>query len=392
MVIFWLLPVALLVFVAAYFFALRTRHATNWQWDYWRQKLARERPSADEPIHVIFAFVDHFEPMWRRPDRATEDRRVDAWCEQYRAMASRHRDADGAHPKHTFFYPEEEYRVEHLAKIADLCGEGFGELEVHLHHENDTDAGLREKLDRFCRLLRDKHGALSTWPNSDQLAWGFIHGNWTLDNSAPDGSWCGVNNEIQVLADCGCYADFTLPSAPSPTQTRKVNSIYYATDDPEKPKSHDTGTDVHVGGQLEGDLMMIQGILGWDWSSRKFGVIPRIENSDIRAAQPPTRARVDNWIRTAVAVRGQPNWRFVKVHTHGTQEPDMPVLLGQPTEDMFSYLETQYNDGSRYKLHYVSAREMFNIAKAAEAGEKGDAGKYRDFVLPQPPGISRNQS
>ncbi|MEM7294195.1 MAG: hypothetical protein AAF420_12485, partial [Pseudomonadota bacterium] len=115
-------------------------------------------------------------------------------------MASRHTDADGQHPKHTFFYPEEEYRVEHLDKIARLCHDGFGELEVHLHHENDTAEGLKEKLVRFCQLLRNEHGALSTWPGSSELAWGFIHGNWTLDNSAPDGSWCGVNNEIQVLA------------------------------------------------------------------------------------------------------------------------------------------------------------------------------------------------
>ncbi|MEJ7636728.1 MAG: hypothetical protein WKF75_01760 [Singulisphaera sp.] len=51
-----------------------------------------------------------------------------------------------------------------------------------------------------------------------------------------------VNNEIDVLRETGCYADFTLPSAPSPTQTRQINSIYYASDDPRRPKSHDRGS------------------------------------------------------------------------------------------------------------------------------------------------------
>ena len=28
---------------------------------------------------------------------------------------------------------------------------------------------------------------------------------------------------------------------------------------------------------------------------------------------------------------------------------------------------------------------MYNIAKAAEAGEQGDPGRYRDYLLPKPP-------
>jgi hypothetical protein len=51
---------------------------------------------------------------------------------------------------------------------------------------------------------------------------------------------------------------------------------------------------------------------------------------------------------------------------------------------MFSYLETRYNDGSDWRLHYVSAREMYNIVKAAEAGRAGDPGQYRDFLIPRP--------
>jgi hypothetical protein len=50
----------------------------------------------------------------------------------------------------------------------------------------------------------------------------------------------------------------------------------------------------------------------------------------------------------------------------------------------YEYLESRYNDGVRWKLHYVSAREMYNIVKAAEAGKTGDPGQYRDFVIARP--------
>jgi len=74
----------------------------------------------------------------------------------------------------------------------------------------------------------------------------------------------------------------------------------------------------------------------------------------------------------------------VKVHTHGTQERDIGALLGEPVARMFSHLERRYNDGTNYRLHYVTAREMYNIARAAEAGLAGDPGAYRDHVVPAP--------
>ena len=61
----------------------------------------------------------------------------------------------------------------------------------------------------------------------------------------------------------------------------------------------------------------------------------------------------------------------------------MDTLLGRPMRDAFEYLQSRYNDGEDWKLHYVSAREMYNIAKAAEAGLSADPGTYRDFVVPR---------
>ena len=40
-----------------------------------------------------------------------------------------------------------------------------------------------------------------------------------------------------------------------------------------------------------------------------------------------------------------------------------------------------FNDGTNFRLHYVTAREMYNIIKAAEAGKSGDPSAYRDFQI-----------
>ncbi len=360
----------------------RRKNMHLWLWPYLRQ---RKPVVVDGPVHILFSFVDHFEPQWGRPTLELERHRVARWRHGYKALAQGHRDADGVHPQHTFFYPEEEYRQEHLDEVAALCREGFGEIEVHLHHDHDTEAGLREKLTRFVRVLHDQHGALPVDPRSGQPAFAFIHGNWCLDNSRADGRWCGVNNELKVLGEMGCYADFTLPSAPSDTQTRKINSIYYAVDDVARPKSHDQGTDVRAGVQGKGDLLIVQGPLALNWRNRRWGLLPRIENADVRAAYPPTPDRVDLWVRQHVHVQGRPDWIFIKVHTHGTQDRDLEALLGAPMDALFTDLETRYNDGRQYALHYVNSREMFNIIMAAQDGCSGNPHAYRNHRLPRPP-------
>lgn len=380
----WLALAALLALVAVVLAALaiRSRNLQIWLPDHLRR---RRRPKVAGPTHVMFCFVDHFEPAWGKADFATQQHRVQRWCTDYRALAGRHRDADGVHPQHTFFYPEEEYAPEHLDALQSLCADGFGEIEVHLHHDNDTEANFRATIARFCTLLHERHGSLARDPRSGALRFGFIHGNWCLDNSRPDGRWCGLNNELVLLRELGCYADFTLPSAPSDTQTATINSIYYATDDPLRPKSHDRGVPVRVGGAPSGDLLLVQGPLGLNWKDRRAGVMPRIENADVRGGQPPTRERVDAWIDAGIHVEGRPEWVFVKVHTHGTQERDIDTLLGPPVDAMHAYLESAYNDGRRFVLHYVTAREMYNIIKAAEAGRAGNPNDHRDFELPPPP-------
>jgi hypothetical protein len=41
-------------------------------------------------------------------------------------------------------------------------------------------------------------------------------------------------------------------------------------------------------------------------------------------------------------------------------------------------------------LHYVTAREIFNIAKSSMEGKRGNPAEYRDYVLPPPPAAHRS--
>jgi hypothetical protein len=374
----------LTTFILLLFLIIRKKQMHLWLGHYLKRKF-KGQPKHTGPKHIMFCFVDHYEPMWGKNISLEQERaRVDRWHKEYPIVAKKYRDADGCYPKHTFFYPEEEYRQEHLNKITDLCHQGLGEIEIHLHHDNDTSENLRKTLEGFTEKLHENHGAFVRNLETGKLQYTFIHGNWCLDNSLPNGRMCGVNDELIVLRETGCYADFTFPSAPSPTQPAMVNEIYYAKDDPLKPKSHNTGKVVNVGGQASGDLMLITGPVGINWKHRKKGIFPQIENSDIRGSMPPSKNRIDLWIDTAISVKGKADWLFVKIHTHGTQEQDMDTLLGKSFEEMNDYLTTKYNDGDNYLLHYVSAREMYNIVKAAEQGEQGNPNDYRDFHVAAP--------
>jgi hypothetical protein len=369
--------------IVAFLYIVKKKKMQSWLWNYAKSRFAN-RPKIEQTRHIMFCFVDHYEPQWKNKNNIELERqRVDRWMIDYPKMASKFTDSDGCHPKHSFFFPEEEYRKEHLDKISDLCAKGFGEIEIHLHHENDTSDNLRKTLSGFAQRLHEEHNALSIDPSTGKPTYAFIHGNWVLDNSHPKGHWCGVNDELIVLKETGCYADFTFPS-PDESQPAMLNTIYYAKDDPNKPKSYENGQPIKKYGKSWGDLLLIQGVLSLNWKVKKKGIFPQIENSDVRKAFPPSTNRVDLWVEQNIHVEGKPEWTFIKVHTHGAQDGDMDTLLGTPIEEMHSYLSSRYNDGEEYALHYVSAREMYNIVKAAEAGKEGNPNDFRDYVLSAP--------
>jgi hypothetical protein len=360
---------------------IRRRSMDRWLGTYIFQIGRRRAPRPSEEVHVLLCIADHYEPNWGKPAPEVAARRVDSWVCDYPRLFGAMRDSDGRPPRHTFFFPLEEYEAAHVDGLSELCRQGFGEVEVHLHHDGDKAENLRQRLLEFKELLSTRHGQLARHRRTGELAYGFIHGNWSLDNSRPDGRWCGVNNELDILRETGCYADFTLPSAPDPTQTRKINSIYYAVDDPQRPKSHDWGVDAGSGTAPRDSLLLIQGPLILDWKHRKWGLMPRVENACLQGNQPPTLARLDLWLKARVRVSTRRDWFFVKLHTHGAPEENQRVLLGESMVRFHQALAERAQRDNRFHYHYVTAREMFNLVRAAEAGWQGTVADARDFQL-----------
>ncbi|HTQ05763.1 MAG TPA: hypothetical protein VMI54_17995 [Polyangiaceae bacterium] len=339
----------------------------------------RKTPAVDGPRHVLFALCDHYEPLWGDVDRARGRDRVERWARGYAPAFSEFRDADGRAPRHSFFFPGEQYEPRYLDLLGGLVVQGYGEVEVHLHHDGDDAQKLAHDLGRYTAAYAE-HGHL-TRDRDGRPRYAFIHGNWCLANSRPDGRYCGVDSELAVLFETGCYADFTFPSAPDSTQPNIVNQIYWPTGDPSRARAHEHGTRARVGTVMRDRILMIQGPLAL--ARRKLGF--RIESSALTARDPGTPERVATWVAQDIHVEGRPEWLFVKVHTHGAPETQAEALLGEPGRALHRELTRRYNDGKRFVLHYVSAREMFNIALAGMQGLRGDPNLYRDHALPPPP-------
>src|SRR5215467_4526869 len=310
------------------------RYAELWFPAYLRDRVRSVGRS--RPRRLWVAITDHYEPLGGKVALDVATARVRRWQEAWPRIAeAAPRDADDRRPVYSFFYPEEEYDSRLLEPLAEMTRQGIGDVEVHIHHERETAEGFIRKIGGFCRKLRDDHGLLND--HNGRMVFGFIHGNWALDNSRPDGLCCGLTGEIELLRDLGCYADFTMPSIPAPTQGRIVNQVYWCTGTPGHPKAFDRGIEAAIGAGAQGDLLMITGPVGLRYAGR---LVPRVEMGEIAANDPPTEYRVRRWIDLAPRIGTD---IFLKLYTHGAREDNADALLGTPTrasglEQMFRWL------------------------------------------------------
>jgi hypothetical protein len=353
---------------------IHRRHMQRWLPVYVSPPTPREAPRLDGPLELFIAVCDHFEPECYGTLRGPALERVRRWVRDYPRLFGEFRDHDGRPPQHTFFFPQDEYRPEYLDELKRLIDLGYGDVDVHLHHYNDNAERLREKLEGFRDTLYHRHGLLRRDPQTGEVVYGFIHGNWALCNSMPDGDCCGVDQELTVLKETGCYADFTYPSAPSPTQPPILNSIYYARDIPGRRGSHEVGIPARVGQPAPADhLLLIQGPLMLDWGRAKFGVLPRIENADLTGGRGASIRRLQLWLRAGVHVLGQPNWIFIKLHTHGCKPANVGTLLGPEMQRFHSELAAWAARRPGLRYHYVTAWEMARLVHAAERRESWES-------------------
>lgn len=332
------------------------RHAEIWLVPYLKSRI-RKSARQRKPRRVWLGIMDHYEPLGMGASIQTALGRVGRWRDAWPRISDQApRDSSGQRPQYSFFYPQEEYHRDLLDRIADIVRLGVADVEVHLHHDDDTREAFTQKVTEYCRRLTDDHGLLRH--ENGRTVFGFIHGNWALDNSSPDGKRCGVKGEIALLRDLGCYADFTMPSLPSPTQGRIVNEIYWCTNNPDnQPRSFDRGINATVGGGRQGDLLMITGPVGLRFGERLF---PRVESGEVAGYDMPTQARVRRWFELAPAVG---NDLFIKLYTHGAPERNLEPLLNGGLRDLFRWVAEEA-DRRGIELHWATAWQMYQAIDA----------------------------
>lgn len=337
--------------------------------------------------HVIFTVADHFEPAWS-PSGALglddQKRALEAYHELARRTGESTRDADGTKFRHTNFYPAEQYERSLLERLAAMQAEGLGEVEVHLHHgvdEPDTAEGLRRQLVEFRDALAGEHRCLSRLDGRGGPRYAFVHGNLALANSA-GGRFCGVDEEMKILAETGCYADLTLPSAPDRTQVPMFNKIYECGRPLDERMPHRTGKSVRADGNSPRLPLIFTGPLIFNWTRRIRGLpVPRLDDGALAANQPLDGARFGRWMNADITVRGRPEWVFIKLYCHGFFGHDQSACIGEEAARFFGEIVEEGARTGRYTVHFASAREAVNMILAAVDGKKGDPHGFRDYRL-----------
>jgi hypothetical protein len=345
------------------------------------------KPAPPGPVHLIFTLADHFEPGTvpedgqKRAPRSEQERRLEWWSREYPQVVDNWRDHDGRPFVHTYFYPAEQYDEGLLDMLADHCHAGWGEVEIHLHHgvrHPDTAENTARVLAEFRDRLAFRHRCLAVEEGSTNPHYAFVHGNFALANTAA-GRFCGVDSEMQVLADTGCYADMTLPTGFwHPAQTEKINSVYECDLPLDRPAAHHQGQDLTVGRVPTTFPLMIQGPLVTDFQRTISSVRPALENGALTANLPPTMHRFSLWKRAQVCVVGRPDWLFIKLHCHSMDLTQSDAVIGDSFRKFLAAL-VEGAPGRKETLHFASAREMTNILLAACDGREGNPGDYRDY-------------
>lgn len=376
-------------------FSTKLKWSLPWltSYPFWRAEELWQRAvnsvSSTQPTHLVVVVANHFEPGWdesRLPvPWDAQMRKMDRWIKEARLTGRLVRDCDGKPFVHTYFYPGEQYYAPLLDQIATMEAEGLGEVEIHLHHgvdKPDTSENLRRALTEFRDLLAEEHGCLSRVNGKGKPMYAFVHGNLALANSL-NGHACGVDDEMQILAETGCYADLTLPAVPHQAQGSRINAIYQCGRPLHERAPHLTGPQLRVGQPFQLPVIF-PGPLVFNWRRRKYGLpIPRVEDGALTANYPLESARLRSWRNAHVGIVGRPNWVFIKLYCHGFFSNDLAVTMGEPMRRFWGDALAESDRRGDYKIHFATAREAFNMMQAAIDGQPGEPGQYRDYRLQQ---------
>ena len=371
----WLIATILVTLLFTGSAAWVGRKVVRWRAGIWLGDfLTLPRTSFDprKPLDICFCVVDHFEPagIWQTRESFPVQRRMERlhrWRQLYSQAIEGHVDSDGQSPRQTWFIPVGHSVPEVMTEVARWARKGWGEMEYHLHHPKDFGADEVRS-----QILLDLHNLRRVGACADGYA--FVHGEYAL--AAGDPAFCRVTKELDVLQETRCYADFTFPNIYTPAQPSQVNSIFYARTTGD-PKPHDRGSPARVGHHSSG-LLLIQGGM---WAGFTIQVF---DDSNLSTEQPPDAGRINHWLAANLHVRGRPNWVFIILHTHSATEYAQDMLYLGAMQETWSALEARFKTPQK-RLHYMTCREVYNVVKAAEAGQDGNPNNFRDYVIPPPP-------
>lgn len=343
--------------------------------------------SSNEKRHLIFVVANHFEPAWSEnglADLKTQVDRLKNWRKKAKAISQRLKGHAGNPFRHTYFYPIEQYNPHVLDMISEMQSENLGDVEIHLHHGVDNP-DTRENLKRTLVEMRDtfaeKHKLLSRMKGVEHPVYAFVHGNCALANSA-GGQYCGVDSEMQILAETGCYVDMTLPTAPDITQVPMLNSIYECDNPLDEAVPHRSGTNLTTAQEQVRFPLIFTGPLVFNWTENVRGLIaPRLDDGCLTANQSLDLARLERWRNADIGIEGKEDWTFIKLYCHGFFEQDQDSMIGERALRFFSDVIEQGERSGEYKVYFATAREATNMVLAAVDGKDGSPGKYKDYLL-----------
>ncbi len=342
----------------------------TWAYHFW----TAENPDVavpDNEKHLIFVMVDHYEHGGRRAkERGAKENEI--WCDKFMEISDRHEDDYGNNFRYTWFYPFDHHNDKIMERLSKMAYGGYGEVELHWHLVSDSDVNRENFTAKLSEAIEwfQSYGAFITAEDS-KTAFAYVAGIWDLDAGRGGTETHGITDQIQKLVDQGCYADFTFSTIGTNAQPSTVNSLYCVKDDPDEPKSYDTGQPSTVGQTVDNQLLIFQGPSALSWNGDiEYGAIendPRFEPG-----------RISKWIDANIHVHGRPEWVFVKVYSHGAQSQD--VVLAHDMDWMLASLREECKQ-REIKLHFMSGREAFNVIKSAEDGKQGNPEDYRDYQV-----------
>ncbi len=274
-----------------------------------------------------------------------------------------HVDCTGRHFRYTFACPVYDWSASDMACLTEYCRAGLGEIELLLPSVCPDSDNLRRLLTRSVSSLEQSSFVIvrSSERSSERKA-------------SPD-----RKAELLLLRDFGCYADFSFPDPASSLQPSRINTVTSVSHQADSDNPYKDAASIKSGAVSYGDLFVIDGPMIIDWTNWCGLFNPSVEFGRLSYYSPPDTTRIERWIRADVHVDGQPNWVFVKLILSDHFLAGSSSELLESLDHTLDCLERRLAEGDEYRLHYVTAREMYNIARAAEAGKTSPVARYVDY-------------